>query len=276
MLRAAVLLEPVLGPNAVIDPVGSSVSHPTDASFPPEDHEDAPAVYVPVTPSAPPALLDRRSRQVVLVVSAGVEPTRALVVTNLAAAFAEAGEQALIVTTADLRDRDRTPDTLAVAPVGMDPTAAAVSEATRPTGVAGVRSLAFSSVIEGPGQLATRSAAVLSAARQVADVVIVDAPLLAVHDAEALVPAVDVVVVVVESWWTRVDQAIRSGIFLRRISAPVLGAVLTEVQLGRKDLRRVIDPQRRSEAHEEDEERVARASRPSRRRRRRDADAYEP
>jgi Mrp family chromosome partitioning ATPase len=214
---------------------------------------------------------DRRLRQVVLVVSPGVEPTRALVVTNLAAAFAEAGEQALIVTTADLRDRDRNEDTLVVAPVGVGaPTAAVVAESTRPTGMAGVRSLAFSSLIEGPGQLATRSAAVLAAAREVADVVIVDAPLLAVHDAEALVPAVDVVLVVVESWWTRVDQATRSGAFLRRISAPVLGAVLTEIRLGRKDLRRVIEPPVRTGAQEEDEERLVSSgsSRMSRRRRR--------
>jgi MinD-like ATPase involved in chromosome partitioning or flagellar assembly len=148
-----------------------------------------------------------------------------------------------------------------------------VASSTRPTEVAGVRSLAFSRLIEGPGQLATRSAAILAAARQMADVVIVDAALLAVHDAEALVPAVDVVVVVVESWWTRVDQAILSGTFLRRISAPVLGAVLTEVQLGKKDLRRVIEPRPRTDADAEDDERLVRTSRMSRLRRKRGRDA---
>jgi Mrp family chromosome partitioning ATPase len=267
MLRTAVLLEPIIGPGDHPDAVTSSAPSTSEAASPftiPEP-DDVPAVT-----SGPPILLDRRSRQVVLVVSAGVEPTRALVVTNLAAAFAEAGEQALIVTTADLRERDRGQDTLVVAPVGSDPSASTISEASRPTGVAGVRSLAFSTVIEGPGQLATRSASVLSAAREVADVIIVDAPLLSVHDAEALVPAVDVVVVVVESWWTRVDQATRSGVFLRRIAAPVLGTVLTEVRLGKKDLRRVVEPPQhhRSDARDEDEELLVRSSRMSSRRRR--------
>ena len=86
-----------------------------------------------------------------------------------------------------------------------------------------------------------------------------DAALLAVHDAEALVPAVDLVLMVIESGWTRVDQATRSGVFLRRISAPVIGAALTEVRLGRKDLRRVAEQPDRHDAEEED--RLVRASR---------------
>jgi hypothetical protein len=146
---------------------------------------------------------------------------------------------------------------LVVSPVGVEPSEATVAALTRPTEAAGVRSLALSSVIGGPGQLATKAPSVLAATREIADAVIVDAPLLAVHDAEALVPAVDVVVVVVESWWTRVDQATQSGIFLRRIAAPVLGAVLTEVRLGKKDLRRVVEPRRprprRSDAEDEDQ-----------------------
>ena len=153
MLRTAVLLEPIIGPGDVLEPMDPSATHPSDwpSATPDQFQTTAPA---PALASTPSLLLDRRSRQVVLVVSAGVEPTRALVVTNLAAAFAEAGEQALIVTTADLRDRDRSQDTLVVAPVGIEPSVSAISEATRPTGVAGVRSLAFSSVIAGPGQLA--------------------------------------------------------------------------------------------------------------------------
>ncbi len=272
MLRTAVLLEPIIGPGAALAPGATSGASSTDSS-------SAQRAVGPdgstVAASESPAPPDRRSRQVVLVVSAGVEPTRALVVTNLAAAFAEAGEQALIVTTADLRERDRLQDTLVVAPVGADPSGATVASSTRPTEVAGVRSLALSSLIEGPGQLATRSAAILSAAREVADVVIVDAPLLAVHDAEALVPSVDVVLVVIQSWWTTVDQATRSGAFLRRIAAPVVGAALTEVRLGKKDLRRVVEPPKRAdaEAEDEDEDRLVRASSSGRLRRKQGRDA---
>jgi Mrp family chromosome partitioning ATPase len=263
MLRAAVLLEPIIGPGksgGAATPASSRDTSSTEEGTPGR-----------VTPDA--GSPDRRLRKVVLVVSAGVEPTRALVVTNLAAAFAEAGEQALIVTTADLRERDPSQDTLVVTPVGAEPTTATVAESTRPTGVAGVRTLAMSSVIEGPGQLATRSPAVLAAAREAADIVIIDAPLLAVHDAEALVPTVDIVVVVAESWWTRIDQATQSGIFLRRISAPVVGAVLTEVRLSRKDLRRVIEPRQRTDAHDEDEDRLVGSSRMSRHGRRRGRDS---
>ncbi len=265
MLRTAVLLEPIVGPAVTTGPDRPSA----DPASPDADRDGAgPPAQTPGSPGAP----DRRSRQVILVVSPGVEPTRALVVTNLAAAFAEAGESALIVTTADLRDRNRLEDTLVVAPVGGELTETTVAASTRPTEAPGVRSLALSSVIGGPGLLATRAPAVLAAAREISDAVIIDAPLLAVHDAEALVPAVDVVVVVIESWWTRVDQATTSGIFLRRIAAPVLGAVLTEIRLGKKDLRRVVEPPRRR-TDAEDEERLVGTSPMGRLRRKRGRDA---
>ena len=173
-------------------------------------------------------------------------------VTNLAAAFAEAGDKALVITTSDLRQRDQVPDTMVLASVDAELTLDVVEAATRLTEIPGIRSLALSRLIEGPGQLEPRAPAILAAARQLADVVIVDAALLAVHDAEALAPEVDLVLVVVQSGWTRVDQATRSGVFLRRISAPVLGAVMTEVLLGRKDLRRVAERPDRADAEDED------------------------
>ena len=140
-----------------------------------------------------------------------------------------------------------------MAPVGSDPSAETVAASTRPTEIPGVRSLALGRLLMGPGQLAPYAPGILASAREVADVVIVDAPLLAVHDAEALVPAVDVVLVVIQGWWTRVDQATRSGAFLRRISAPVVGATLTEVHFGRKDLRRAAERPARTDAEDEDQ-----------------------
>src|SRR5208282_3836365 len=95
----------------------------------------------------------RPPRDVILVVSAGAEPTRALVVTNLAAAFAEAGQQAIVVTTADLRQPDRLYDTMVMGPVDSDMSPQTVAESTRPTEVPGVRSLALGRLLEGPGQL---------------------------------------------------------------------------------------------------------------------------
>ena len=116
MLRTAVLLEPIIGPREA----PSRAPHRAPSTDP-SPSEPVAGVGDLGAPIIPPPLLDRRSRQVLLVVSPGVEPTRALVVTNLAAAFAEAGQQALIVTTADLRESDRAQDTLVVTPVGADP-----------------------------------------------------------------------------------------------------------------------------------------------------------
>ena len=92
--------------------------------------------------------------------------------------------------------------------------------------------------VDNSGQLVTRAPAVIEAARSVADVIIVEAPpLLAVHHAEALAHAVDVVLLVGECWETNYDDARRAGDILRRMEAPVLGVVLTNVRVSRRDIR---------------------------------------
>jgi Mrp family chromosome partitioning ATPase len=63
--------------------------------------------------------------------------------------------------------------------------------------------------------------------------------LLGTPDGEAVVRSVDVVVVVAQCFWTRVDQAKRASNLLRQIQAPTLGVVLTELEMSRKDLKRV-------------------------------------
>jgi Mrp family chromosome partitioning ATPase len=256
MLQTAVRFEGIVVPGPAPSDPSSASSGPAAGPSPVTSHQNPPMTAAAVS-----------ARDVILVVSPGIEPSRGLVVTNLAAAFVEAGQQALVVTTADLRQRNNLGDTLVVPTIDAEPTPEVVAAATRPTDVPGVRSLALSRLLTGPGQLATRAPAILSAARQVADVVIIDAPVLATHDAEALVPAVDVVVVVVQAGWTKADHAVRSGTFLRRIAAPVLGAVLTEVYLGPKDLRRMAEHTARPDP--DDEDRLVGASRMSRHGRRR-------
>ena len=78
------------------------------------------------------------------------------------------------------------------------------------------------------GQLFTRGAKVLTASRELADVVIVEVPpLLAFHDGEALSRASDIVLLVGECGTTTFDQAKGAGEILRRSGAPVLGVILT-------------------------------------------------
>ena len=235
-------------------------------------------------------------RDVILVTSPSTEPSESQVVLNLAAAYAEAGERVLVVSTTDLRSNGQfvpppaapyapvqpipvpaahvpaggIPESptqpLPVVPTGgpgiaSDPSTQPVSAVppgpvngaqkgrsavtveevvTRcvPQRVSGVSRLQLGELLRGPGELATRGSAVIAASRQIADVVIVDAPaVLGTPDAEALVRCVDAVVVVAESYCTTVSQARRSGELLRRIAAPTLGVVLTEVEMTRKDLK---------------------------------------
>jgi Mrp family chromosome partitioning ATPase len=184
------------------------------------------------------------TRQVIMVVSAGTETSRPLVVTNLAATFADGGQRVLVMSTHDLHLHAGN----RVSQGSNDPRAViapAELEATLHTSpLANVSSIPLGLFVANSGQLALRAPAVLEAARQLADVVLVEAPpILGFHDAEALAPAVDVVLVVGECLATTFDQAKRSGELLRRIGAPVVGVALTNMRIGARDIRRsVVQP----------------------------------
>jgi hypothetical protein len=95
--------------------------------------------------------------------------------------------------------------------------------------------------VAGSAQLVARGGRLLDAARKVCDVVIVDVPpMLALHHAEALSHSVDVVLVVGECGFTTIDEARQAGDLLRRIEAPVLGVVLTNVPLPATDIRQTV------------------------------------
>jgi Mrp family chromosome partitioning ATPase len=180
------------------------------------------------------------ARQVIMVVSAGTEATRPLVVTNLAATFADGGQRVLVMSTHDLHASNR------VSPPGQDPMAPiapeALESALRPSPLANVSSVPLIQFVANSGQLALRMPAVLEAARHLAEVILVEAPpLLGFHDAEALAPSVDVVLIVGECLATTFDQAKRSGDLLRRIGAPVIGVALTNMRIGSRDIRRSIE-----------------------------------
>ncbi len=172
----------------------------------------------------------RSLRQVILVVSPAGEPTRSSVVANLAAVFAESGDRALVVSVGNLAWR---PGSLAEHPAlprngEIEPDD--LAPLTVPSPVEGVSQLMLDRFLESRGQVVTQGPGILAAARHIADVVLVDAPgLLIAHDAIALLPAVDVVLVVAQHALTKFDQAQESGDVLRRFRAPVLGVVFTNV-----------------------------------------------
>jgi Mrp family chromosome partitioning ATPase len=179
------------------------------------------------------------SRQVILVVSPGTEATRPHVAANLAAIYAEAEQSVVVISTGSLD-------------VGFGPTDKSfsgdigerdVEARLEPSILQYVRRLPLSPFMTKSGQLANRAPAILNATRNLSDVVIVEVPpLLALHHAEALMHVVDVVLVVAESKFTTFDDARRAGDLLRRMGAPVLGVVLTNVPLNQRDVRQLALP----------------------------------
>ncbi len=106
--------------------------------------------------------------------------------------------------------------------------------------IAGVARLQLGSILRGPGEMATRGNEVLNAARQLADVVLVEVPaLLATPDAEALARAVDAVVVVAECFNTKVGPAGRASTLLGRMGAPLLGLAVTQVEVARREQKKI-------------------------------------
>jgi Mrp family chromosome partitioning ATPase len=180
-------------------------------------------------------------RTVVMVVSAGTEPSRPHVAANLAAIYGEAGQQVIVVSTGDVeavsgvRLADARPKVIRREDVEAQ---------LQPSRLEFVSRLPLRPFVSNSGELVTRGRAVIDAARTLCDVVIVEVPpLLAVHHAEALAHAADVVLVVGECDVTTFGDARRAGDLLRRIDAPVLGVVLTNVRIDQKDVRLTV-PQR--------------------------------
>ena len=172
------------------------------------------------------------SRAVLLVTSTVDEPSRAKVVANLAATYAEASEDVIVVSTADLEVGTTFPaESVLSGPV----TPADVERRLTPAGPEHVSMLSMRHFMRNSGQLVSRAKEVLDAAREVADVVIVETPaFLRYHHGEAVVHSVDAVVIVVENGVTQVDDAQDMGDILRRLGAPVLGVVFTGEELSKR------------------------------------------
>lgn len=221
MLRMSVIFERLASLSGPTDPFALGGLDPGMAGLLPE-----------ATGSANDPTSEIGERRVVMVVSAGSEPTRPHVAANLAAIYAEAGERVVVISTGDLEATVGGP--LAEGEIRPEDVRARLE----PSRLEYVSRLALSPFVANSGQLVNRAPAVLEAARSLCDVVIVEVPpLLAVHHAEALARSVDVVLVVAECKFTTFADARQAGDLLRRIGAPVLGVVFTNVQLRRSDIR---------------------------------------
>ncbi len=174
----------------------------------------------------------RRHRFAILITSPNDEPSRSLAVVNLATVFAEAGDRVLVATTGGMRTEfegdgkglrgweGEMPDT----------DAAELVANARPSQIPGVSSLALGSVFSNPARLALKAGSLIEAARDVVDVLLIEAPLLSTQDGAALLPVVDLVVVVCESWQTTVQDGVRTQRLLTQRRPPVLGLVMTNMQ----------------------------------------------
>jgi Mrp family chromosome partitioning ATPase len=189
------------------------------------------------------------TRQVVLVVSPGEETARPIVVANLAASYARAGLRVLVMSTLDIRSNEVAG---AARNLAQDVTSVNLAVRVQPTLVENVSSLSLSEFVVNSAQLVNRAPGIIRAARDLADIVIVEAPpVLAYHDTEALSQAVDVVLVVGDCVETKLDRAKQAGELLRRMNAPVLGVVITSVEIGTRDIRHLVSVRPGSKGVEE-------------------------
>ena len=184
----------------------------------------------PTRTLAPPTSARRSAgspRQIVLVASPGSEPTRPFVAANLAAACAEAGQRVVVISTVDVTG-SAFDNPLVAGPIVPGDVEAHLETSS----VERVQRLSLEPFVSNPGQVVTRAPAVLDALRSLVDVVIVEVPpFLSVHHGEGLTRAVDVVLAVAEMNVTTSDDGARMGHLLRRLDAPVLGVVLTNVHV---------------------------------------------
>ena len=205
-------------------------AHPGGVSDPSAATTEQTRLPVPAGPGG--LAVPRRSRFAIMVTSPTDEPTRSLVVVNLAAVFAEAGDRVLVATTGGMRT---TIDGNGKFPPMWEGAYADLSTSdlvanARPSQIPGVSSIALGQLFPNPSRLALNAHALVETARDVVDVLLLEASLLSSQDAAALMPAADLVVVVCEAWCTTVEEGLKSQRLLAHHRPPVLGLAMTNMQ----------------------------------------------
>jgi hypothetical protein len=192
------------------------------------------------------------NRSVVLVTSPGMESSLPDVALNLATVCGEVGQRVVMLSTANAALPSESAEEPPMpqlwwlhwpAPEGATTSVEEQrlrlqTDAVQPadveallgeTGVDGVRRLDLRYFVKHPSQLVIRVPQVVTALRQIVDVVILEVPsYLTVHHGEALTPLADAILVVGERDSTKVDDLRRTRAALTRLAAPVVGVVLTD------------------------------------------------
>jgi capsular exopolysaccharide synthesis family protein len=174
--------------------------------------------------------------QVILVTSPGPGDGKSTVVANLAATFAEVGKRVLVLSCDLRKPRIHSlfgvPNMSGLSEVLSNPADGNGSMLGRSkwrTPLSKVMLVPSGSVPAKPGELLSSDnmRRVLEEARGLADIVLVDtAPVLAAGDSAHLFPLVDAVLVIVRADKTLTTSAERASELLRRLKAPVVGALL--------------------------------------------------
>jgi len=232
--------DPILGSPAEPEtsaPVGGLMTEGGEASTPAGGENPTAQFRWPVA-LMKSSIAQHPSRFSILVTSPSDEPTRSLVVVNLAAVFAEAGERVLVATTGGMRTEieNEGAGSRTWGSSQEEPDARNLVANARPSQIPGVSSLALGQLYSNPSMLVPRANLLVQAAREVVDVLLLEAPLLSTQDGAALLPAVDLVVVVCESWKTTTHDGMRVKRLLAQRRPPVLGLVMTNTRMERPQL----------------------------------------
>lgn len=170
-----------------------------------------------------------------MVSSAGPGEGKSTAVANLAASFARAGDSVLVLDF-DLHrpevhrylgvpDSPRLWQTTGL-PVGVS----ALDALATPSRIAGVRMVRGWLTADDGTDVVDHGHSLVAAARQLADVVIIDTPpTVATNEASVLLPVVDAVLVVCRVGRTTTEAALRMSELMARLGAAVLGIVLVGV-----------------------------------------------
>jgi Mrp family chromosome partitioning ATPase len=175
--------------------------------------------------------------QALLVTSPGPAEGKSVSVANLAAALAETGLSVLAID-ADFRrptlhkylGANAEPDLLTL---DRDCTTEDVQAAVQGTRIPGVHLLAIRHRSKAPGEAVAIIRSVVTAARGLADIVIVDSPpLLLANDSVEIATAVDATLLLARSGWTRRGAITAAADLLRRVGATVVGIGLVGAERG--------------------------------------------